>query len=152
MKFFTTTLFIILILSGCTNRSKSPEGALQDYIQGASSQEQRREFFLDRTTGKLQTAIESMDEEEFTEFAAMSGVERVKFEILHKNCQELRCFITYEVEYRQKFEQNEEFESVSKKIAELVQDGDQWKIADVTNIKSYIDSKTPIKIGPEDSE
>ena len=137
---------LIFVLGGCTKGTDTPEGALGEYIQKATESSKGKSFYLDRTTGKLFAAIESMDEDEFKSFTKIENISAVNFKILYKNCRASECFLTYEIEYQQKNEENQQFESISKKIAQLNEVDGQWKISDVTNVKSYIDSKTPLNI------
>lgn len=137
---------LIIVGISCTKKADTPEEALKEYISGIPNNVSNRDFYLERTSGKLKAAIQAMDEEEFKQFTSMPKLEKLKYEILHKNCQPNSCIITYTVEYAQEFEQEGKFDSASKKIAEIIMDEGQWKIANVTNLKTFIDSKTPVDI------
>ena len=87
-----------------------------------------------------------MDKKEFLNFSKISGLGKLKFGLLHQNCTTSKCFLTYEIEYFQTYQNSGKFKNASKKVAELVYQDSVWKIAEITNIKSFIDSQTPIKV------
>lgn len=139
-------IVLALLFTSCFDKTDTPESALIDYVSKVSSSKQSKEFFLNRTTGNLQAQFENMSDEQFEQFTKFPNVSIPKLKILFKRCEESKCILTYTVRYHH----NEKNKSVAytevKKTAELVKVEDSWKIAEVNNIKTFIDSKKEVEI------
>lgn len=140
-KLFFVFLFI---LTACFDKDLSPESALKDFVDSRIGTIVTRDFITERVTGKMLQSFENMSEEDFNKFADMKNIKPDSFKILSKSCQDKKCFITYSVGFLTKEGEKTTFVSEVKKIAELVQVENKWLIADVTNIKTYHESKEAI--------
>ena len=84
-----------------------------------------------------------MGEQEFAKFIDTEHLLKKRVKINLKDCSEEKCSITYTVKYLDK---KSHFIVVIKKIAVLLNIEEKWKVSDVNNIKSHMDSKTEIEI------
>lgn len=138
-------IFLLVGLFACVeSNTKTPEGALQDFIENRIGQVVSKEFVLSRLTGPMLLSFQSMPDEEFNKFADLRNVKSDSFKILTKSCQEKKCFITYSIAYSTNKESSKSFHTEVKKIAELNLVEGQWLIADVSNIKTYHEALEPI--------
>lgn len=135
---------VLLILVACNQDNLSPESALKSYMDGRIGTVVTRDFILERVTGKMKAAFETMSEEEFNKSADMRNIKKDSFKILSKSCQEKKCFLTYSVAYQTKESEKTAFTTEVKKIAEVVSEGGKWLISDVSNIKTYHEALEPI--------
>lgn len=136
---FKSSIFVILIsvfLVSCQKKNGA-ESTLMDFINYRFTSGQTKEKLLEYTAGKLHSLIEGMTEEEFEQFAKMEAAKKRKVEINFKNCEEEVCYLTYTVSYSSDVGGKEAFKVDAKKIAELRKSQDEWKVADVSDIKSY---------------
>lgn len=139
---------IFLSLSACQTEH-SPESGLRSYITYANTGNATKEGFIERSTGDLRATLETMDEEQFETFAEqMKHSIQKDFDINKKNCQELKCFITYTIEYDAQSEGESVYRVDVRKIAELVKEDEEWKIASVENVKSYYEGSS--ELTPDD--
>jgi hypothetical protein len=137
--------FILIALFSCVeNNTKTPDGALKDFVQSRMGQIVTREFVLSRLTGKMLVSFQNMSDEDFNKFADLRNITSENFKILTKSCQEKKCFITYSITYSTKKDSAKIFSTEVKKIAELNLIEGQWLIADVSNIKTYHEAMEPI--------
>lgn len=138
-------MFLLLLsLMACTSRDMTPEKALREYVEGSIGHHVDREFVLQRVTGKLQQVVTNMSDEDFLVFANLSSLRPEGFNVLSKSCQSDRCFLTYTVSYQKLKEDQKSFKTEVKKIAEIQQVNGKWLIADVSNIKTYLEALEPI--------
>lgn len=61
------------------------------------------------------------------------------FKFVSKSCQEKKCYVTYVVGYATK-----DAATKVEKIAEMLEEKDQWLIAKVSNVKTVHESLEPI--------
>lgn len=149
---FLQVFAVSLLMSSC-QKEVSPEAGLRSYVNYASTGSATKEGFLERSTGDLRASLETMDEEQFKIFSEqMKHSVRKDFDIHKKNCQELRCFITYTLEYEAQSKEQAIYRVDVRKIAELVKEDEQWKIASVENVKSYYEGSSELSPDDMDSE
>lgn len=142
MKFF---VFIITLLAfSCTKKQVSAEDVLSGYIQYRFKSSQSKTELLSKTTGELYQKIVDMDEDTFKKFSTNENKRMRKYRVDLSRCSNETCFITYTLSYDEGDKKGRKFETEIKKIAELQLEDGAWKIADVSNIKTYIDSKRPL--------
>lgn len=141
-------IIITLLLSACINKADSPEAALKDFIDSRLEKIVSKDFVVERTTGKLRSSLEAMNEQEFTRFADLRSFKRDTFKVLSKNCQDKRCYLTYSLGYHQAPEGKTTWHSEVKKIAEIQWIEGKWLIADVSNLKTYHESVETIEVSP----
>ncbi len=143
--------YIILItmfafLSSCQTEV-GPQAAIRDYISFRFSGENiSKSEVLNRLTGKFYKYVEEMDGSEFSEFRIKDRYQKRSFKILSTKCEELTCYITYNLKYDSYQNNVRTASSEIKKIAELQKDGTAWKIADINNIKTFHNSRKTIEI------
>jgi len=123
---------------------EGPEQALKNYINYRFSGEQKREKLVKMSTGSVKAQIETMSEVNFNSLYKTSDKKLKRVKINLKNCSEEKCSITYTLSFATFKGEVETFRSEVKKIAEMVKVDGSWKVSDVTNVKTYIDSKGPI--------
>ncbi|MBL6988211.1 MAG: hypothetical protein ISR65_00445 [Bacteriovoracaceae bacterium] len=138
---FVTTL---LFLFGCSGVN-TPEGVLNKYINYRFSKDQDRDKLLAMTSGQLNKQLLEKDEAAFEEFAqGVRDLKKKKFSIILKKCDEQKCYITYLISYDVIKEGSKKYNVEVKKIAELEKISGNWKVTDVNNLKTFIDSKESI--------
>lgn len=143
----TLTLFIIVnafVLVSC-KKELGPEESLRSYIDYSVSAKSTREGFIERSTGTMKERLELMENAEFSEFAKeMAHVEKKRVKFNHTSCQENKCFITYTLSYDGQSEGVSVYEVEVRKIAELVQEEETWRLANISNVKSYYEAASEI--------
>lgn len=139
-------LFLAILFVGCYGGADTPEAALKNYVQKVTTNKADRDFYLQYTSGKLLESIESMDDEEFKKFNKFEKIKNAKVNIIYKSCEQQTCSLTYTVKYEVHENQKVSFDTEVKKIAELVKVDDSWKIFEVNNTKTFIESKSAIDI------
>jgi|GEM_PF-657007 hypothetical protein len=145
-QFFLFT--IILMLSAC-QEEQTPESGLRSYVNYTHSTNATKDGFIELSTGDLRAALETMDEGQFDTFIEqMKHSIQKDFDINKKNCQELKCFITYTIEYDAQSKGKSVYSVDVRKIAELVKEDEKWKIASVENVKSYYEGSS--ELTPDD--
>jgi len=137
-------LAVIVAITGCFGGPDSPEGLLKMYVNDVSNKKLDRDYYNKYTTGKLQSVIESMSDEDLEKYSDKSSIKNPKVKILKKSCEDSKCILTYIVSYETYTNDAKSFISEVKKLAEVLKDDGNWKIADVTNMKTYHESLEPI--------
>ena len=143
-------LLLLALVTGCFSRGDSPEAVLREFVESRLDKVVSKDFILDHTTGKMRVSVEAMSDEEFGQFADLSGYKRDTFRVISKSCQEKRCYLTYSLSYKKKpaVETDTSWSSEVKKIAEILWVEGKWLIADVSNIKTYHETNSPIEVTP----
>ena len=136
-------IIILFLVYSCVS-SEGPEQALKKFVNYRFSSNQNREKLLEMSAGNLKAQIEVLDEESFNKVYKEQNLKLKKYKINLKNCSEETCSITYTLSFSTLKGKDETFRSEVKKIAEMVKIEGSWKVIDVTNVKTYIDSKEPI--------
>lgn len=143
------SLFVTLLSLAACQTEQTPESSLRSYITYANTGNATKEGFIERSTGDLRATLETMDEADFETFAKqMKHSVQKDLDINKKNCQDLKCFITYTIEYDAESEEGPVYRVDVRKIAELVKEDEKWKIASVENVKSYYEGSS--ELTPED--
>lgn len=135
----------VLVVS-CDKKSEQPEDVLSNYVTQFLSKSLSKNDAISHLGKNLKTSIEEMDEAEYSSYLEKNSFEKRSFRILLKNCNELKCQMTYVVKYRQKTLATKEYNVDVKKIAQLEKIEEEWKITDIENVKTFIDAKNPIDI------
>jgi hypothetical protein len=136
-------IFILLLLASCTKK-QSAENVLSAFIKYRFKPFQERPMLKAMTTGALNQKINDMDEETFKIFTSTKEFKIRKYKVILSKCSKDSCFLTYTLSYDESDVRGRKYETEIKKIAELQKIDERWKIADVTNIKTFIDAKRPI--------
>jgi len=132
--------FLAIFIFSC-NQKDGPVNTLKKYIDYRFSSEQSKEGILEKTTGKLHDYVSVLEGNTLDAFMKSRNVKKKKLSIKSKKCTEDICFITYIVAYNHFSEGKNTFDIEVKKIAELRLIEDVWKIYDVNNVKTYMESK-----------
>ena len=140
MKFILFSLFFLI---SCTKK-QSAEETLYSFVKYRFKENQSKDILLSQTTGILFKKIEDMDADTFKKFITNKQLKLKKYKVDLIKCTDIVCFITYTLSYNQTDKSGPKYLTEIKKIAELQLEGGLWKIADVSNIKTYIDSKRPL--------
>lgn len=141
-------ILALLTSFSCTKKS-TPEGALKSFIEYRFDSSQSRDDLLDMTSGLLNENISAMNDEDLKKFLNVKDLKRRRLTVLVKSCEPTSCFLTYVLRYSQGSEKPKEFGVEVKKIAKIVKLGETWKISEISNIKTYIDSKKSLDISAE---
>lgn len=142
MKIFCS-LIVCFILVNCSKKF-GPEGILKKYIENRFEQNPSKDELLSTLTGKMFAELDGLSDEDFQKFYTNVKYKKRKFKILRKRCTGNQCFITYYIAYLDYSESKKGVKTEVKKIAELSKIDDDWKIADVSNIKTYFEANDPI--------
>lgn len=134
----------VVSLTSC-NKDLSPEDSLRSYIDYSVSSNSTREGFIERSTGSMKERLEAMEDEEFNEFAKeMEHVQKKRVRFNHTSCQDNKCFITYTLSYDGQADGVSVYGIEVRKIAELIQEEEEWKLANISNVKSYYEASSEI--------
>lgn len=147
MRVFVLFIFLISLVA-CDKGAKSPEGLINMYVKDLTTSKVDKEYFKKYTTGKLWESVEGLEDDEFKKFIDLSKVKNPRVKILNKNCVVETCTMTYIVKYEVHLDKKDKFASEVKKIAILLKEGEDWKISEVTNVKTYLEAKTSIEVAP----
>ncbi len=139
---------ILMLLMGC-NKESTPESALEEFINYRFESNQNKDEILEMTTGALNEKLSSMSEEELEKFVDVKDLSKRKLKVLIKNCEADTCYLTYVLGYVQGSATPKDFNVEVKKIAQVNKVEDKWLLADVSNVKTYIESKKELKIEEE---
>jgi hypothetical protein len=130
------------------NVQKGPDASLKSFINYRFSASQDKDGTLAYTTGVLSDRINAMTDEEYSEYKNNSEYSKRKYRVNLSKCTENQCFITYTLSIIKKGDSGPSAIVDIKKIAELKKVEEKWKVADVNNVKTYIESKQPIDVTP----
>ncbi|CBW28130.1 putative exported protein [Halobacteriovorax marinus SJ] len=144
-------LLIILVALSVTScfKEKGAQETLSTFIQKRFNGSLDRTEMADYLSGQMKDSVLAMEEEEFDKFSDMSKYKKKTFKITHSNCSEAKCFLTYIISYDQFGESTKDYRVDNKKIAEMVKLEKEWKIENVTNVKTYIDADKTLEIEAE---
>ena len=133
------------VLASCTKGVDTPEGLLVKFTKDVTTKNMDKDYYLKFTTGKLNKKIEELSDEEFEEYRDLRKVANPKIDVLKKNCSgDDKCSLTYIVKFDYAAKTDGAFKTEVKKVANLELVEKEWKIEDVTNMKTYHEAKTPI--------
>lgn len=137
-------LILMFVIISCSKRAKSPDGLIKMFAKDLATKNLDMDYYEKFTTGDMFSNIQKLGEEEFEKNTRMHNVTDVKIKILNKTCEDQKCVVTYIAKFKTKNNDEGKFDSVVKKIAEVHQDGEYWKVAKVTNLKTFHESIKPI--------
>lgn len=136
---------LLFLIVGCAKDS-TPESALKDFIQYRFESGQSKGEILEMTTGQIYQKISEMSEEDLEKFVDIKDLKKRKLKVLVKNCEEDICYLTYILSYVKGNEVPKDFMIEVKKIAQINKVDKKWLLADVTNVKTFIEAKKELKI------
>lgn len=137
MKYFL--LFTVLMAASCTKKS-TPEGFLKEYIYSRYGKKVKKDYILSKATGNFYEEVSSIDGEKLESLLDLSKFSLKKFKVLSKDCGNNTCTISYSIKYKQAKDTVS-----SKKIVELSKVEDAWRISQVNNVKTFIESEQIVK-------
>ncbi len=142
---FLFCLSFLFIIS--CSKQFSPEQTLENYINYRFSKNQTKNQTLSKVTGQLYELISKKSDDDFKKFNVATKEYKMRsLKISHTDCTlETSCNISYLVAYHMYKQGNKKYLVEVKKVAQLDLADKIWKIADVKNIKTYIDSKEQIE-------
>lgn len=138
-------IIFLLLATACTKKT-TPEGVLQDFVSYRFKDGQNMEKLYELTASPLQDRLRDLKDEDLKNFLDSTNLKKRKLKVLLKNCEGEKCFITYVVGYKQSKAEQTNFGVEVKKIAQIVRTGESWKIADVNNVKTYIEDKKGLEV------
>ncbi|MBC99627.1 MAG: hypothetical protein CME63_17920 [Halobacteriovoraceae bacterium] len=142
------SVFLLLFMFSC-NKESTPESALEDFINYRFESGQSKEDILEMTTGPLYEKLNSLTEEELQKFTDVKDLSKRRLKVLIKNCEEDTCYLTYVLRYVKGNETPRDYSVEVKKIAQVNKVEEKWLLSDVSNVKTYIESKKELKIEEE---
>ena len=142
------SVFLLLFMISC-NKESTPESALEDFINYRFESGQSKEDILEMTTGPLYEKLNSLTEEELQKFTDVKDLSKRRLKVLIKNCEEDTCYLTYILRYVKGNETPRDYSVEVKKIAQVNKVEEKWLLSDVSNVKTYIESKKELKIEEE---
>lgn len=145
MKNITLIALVAAFFYGCSPGPSTPEGLLRMYVNDVTTKQVDKDYYLKYTAGELRESVEELDEEELSARSYLENVKKAQVEVLNKNCQEAKCVLTYVVSYDTYEKGKATFSAETKKLAEFLKVDDEWKISNVTNLKSFFEAKEPIE-------
>jgi len=141
-------IFLVIAFASCTKKS-TPEKVLNDFVNYRFNTSQSKDELLEMTTGELYERINSMEGKDLEEFLNVKDLKKRKLKVLLKNCEENECFLTYVLRYGQGAANPKDFGIEVKKIAKVEREGQTWKVAEVSNVKTYIEAKKELGVSSE---
>lgn len=141
------SLFSLLSFVSCS-RSDDPESVLREYIDYRLSKNQKKDVLLSYTTDEMYEQTNAYTDEDFKEFEKqISNYHKKYVDVKHASCDELSCNLTYVIVY-EIFDTTKakKFDVEVKKIAEMINTDKGWKVANINNVKTFIDSVIPINV------
>ena len=139
---------LFTFISGCVDKS-DPEATLRNFINFRFDGAGKKDKAISLTTGELKKMLMDLSDEDSKKFWGVTNLAKNKLKINVKNCEQKDtvCYLTYTLSYKQKSDQpKSDYNIETKKIAKLEKIEKSWLISDVSEVKSYIDSKTEIQI------
>lgn len=149
---FQLLIITFIFFTSCTQKV-GPEKTLNEFINYRFEKSQNKSDLLKMTTGTLKERIEQFSDSELSKFLDSKKLIKKKVKVLNKSCENEVCHLTYIVGYLQesKSSKDSSFKVEVKKIAKLEKADNKWKLADVSNIKTYIESNKQLKVESEES-
>lgn len=138
----------------CTNKGDvtTPQGVLRDYVSKAFAMKVNSDVdgLLQLSTGAAKTELERLraDEELFQksfveERNTSDGTIKIRDE---RKVSDDRYAITYELSYKSQSKDAGDNKVTTKKQAILTKESSGWKIAEVQNIKTFVEHSTDVNI------
>lgn len=124
---------ILFLLVSCSKKFDTPEETLTYIVEQLAKGNNVSEFFTQD--------IEDKD------LAPISNIRDLKIKVLSSSCSsEDKCQLVYVVNYDQVSGQTRTDKLEIKKVAELAKEDDKWKIFNIIEMKTFIDSKSSLEI------
>ncbi len=142
------SLFLLCVFfASCDSKPQGPHETLARFVDYRFSQSQTKEGLLHFMTAKASEEISAMSEENLAALFKVDNYRKRNFKVITEKCTEDKCFMTYTLEYDVLAANNtREFVAEVKKIAELQKINQEWKVANIDNIKTFIDSTKAIDV------
>ncbi len=134
-------ILLFILFFSCVDKS-SPDAVLKSFLKLRFSDKQKRSKIIGYLTGNLYKKINGLSDIEFNEYISVSNYSLKRIFFNMKNCSNNKCYITYTISYYKKDKNDNNIAIVeTKKIVEMRLINDNWKLADIENLKTHIDSK-----------
>lgn len=146
MKLFALICILFLAIS-CDSKHQGPAETLTRFVDYRFSDSQNKEGLLRFMTSKASEEIAAMNDEDLKSLFKTEKFRKRNFKIISEKCTQDQCFMTYVLEYDVLATNSaRDFVTEVKKIAELQKIGEEWKVANIDNIKTFIDATRPIDV------
>ncbi|PIP92761.1 MAG: hypothetical protein COW00_05515 [Bdellovibrio sp. CG12_big_fil_rev_8_21_14_0_65_39_13] len=139
MRFLFLNSLIALLIFSCTKK-QAPEDVLRKYVDYRFSASQTRDGAIEMLTGELKEKLKSLSEEELKIFLNSTNMTKKSLSIQSSNCSGDKCKIVYILKYEKSDQGKKPYVVENKKEAVLAKEEDSWKVSEVSNIKTYIES------------
>lgn len=141
---------LLTLITSCTG-AKSPKALLENVLSKRQNDSLTQEYMLDVTHGPLRDEIATMSKEDYNSYSSDLGITQGRYKILSENCEsDTKCTVTYILTYKSTENDNKVFASEVKKVATLEKIDGDWKLLDMSNIKTYHEGLEPINPLSED--
>lgn len=146
MKYAILVLVMVLAFA-CDKKAQGPAETLTNFIEYRFSNTQTKDGLLKFMTSKASEEISNLKEEDLADLLKVEKYRKRNFKIISEKCDENKCFMTYVLEYDVLAPNStRDYVSEVKKIAELQKIDGEWKVANIDNIKTFIDATRPIDV------
>jgi hypothetical protein len=146
-------IILLGLISGCskTTNKNSPQSTLSEYvartfaIKSSSDKLQLTEL----TTGQVRELLEKVTDDEFKNNFLEHKKQFVSLKIRdERKVGDDKYSITYELTYKEGSTPDSSGTVTTKKHALFHKEGDRWLIAEVRNIKTFIEHQNEMSISP----
>lgn len=143
---FKLLILSMIFLFGCNNQN-DPEEVLRTYVKYRFTSSQTKTGVLKYFRGKKYEEISNLSDGDFKILLDKSRYLFKSLKVLNKRCTEAqdKCFLTYLLKYSKKGDTQGDFLLEVKKIVEMTYIDSTWKIEDITELKTFIESKDEIR-------
>lgn len=135
---------VTLFLVSCSG-AKSPQALLENVLSKRQNNTLSKDYMLDVTAGSLNEEISLMSDEDYNSYTSSLGITQGSYKILSENCEsETKCTVTYILSYKSTENDTKVFSSEIKKVATVEKIEGEWKLIDMSNIKTFHEALEPI--------
>ncbi len=126
-------IIILVFIISCTKKLDTPEATLEHIVSQVVKGESVAEFFT--------------QESDVSNLAPIENIRDLRVKILTSSCKNQdNCQLVYLIKYDQFNGENRTDKIEIKKVADMVKENEKWTIANVIEMKTFIDSKSPIEV------
>lgn len=131
------SLFFLVI--SC-NKSSAPEDVFKKFVGEGQSNPSRSDMMA-LSTGRMRDYFEAMSDDDFEKGVKKDFSQKANIQIKHKICDNLKCSITYTSSYSSSENGVKSYDIESKKVIYMSKIGEEWKVEDVSTVKSYYEGR-----------
>jgi hypothetical protein len=130
-------LSLITVAFVSCNSPKTAEDTLEKYVDQRFSNRITEENIGEYLAGKLMDDFNVLKEEGKNTYLNLETLKLKSFKIINQSCKDRTCYITYIISYTSLKDKKVAFKTKVKKIAELQEYEEGWRIDDIKNVKTF---------------